>query len=272
MSSCFKTFCHFQGVHKAESVAYLSRSNGRAENADRQLFDKLAKLHRESKVNWYQGLSRALRAYHELLGPTSVSPHVAVFGMDLTSTQLPWHQPGMALDVEELVAKQKEPHHPISDYLRREHASAVERKDYTEPGPVYKNGDAVWLLFPRLVGIHRFKPWWTPAVVERRIGLNTYDISTHRGPNKAAHSSQLKDRLADITGAHVDLSYTHEKLSAEDDAQEDDYLVDRILRHCPKHGSRRGTRRRDLRCDGHPAVPVGLQPRLTRMWAYHDSP
>ena len=98
VSSWFKTFCHQQGVQKAESVAYLSRSNGRAENAGWQLFDKRAKLHRENKVNWYEGLRRALEAYHALPGPTGVSPYVAIFGRDLTSTQLPWHQPGMALD------------------------------------------------------------------------------------------------------------------------------------------------------------------------------
>ena len=63
------------------------------------------------------------------------------------------------------------------------------------------------------------------------MGRNTYDISTNRGPIKATHSSYLKRRLADLTGAHVDLSYTHEKLSDEDDAQEDDYLVHRVLRH-----------------------------------------
>ena len=45
VSSWFRTFCHVQGVYKAESVTYLSRSNGRAETAGRQLFDKLAKLH-----------------------------------------------------------------------------------------------------------------------------------------------------------------------------------------------------------------------------------
>ena len=52
VSCWFKAFCHLQGVHKAESVAYLSRSNGRAENAGRQLFDRLVKLHRENKVKW----------------------------------------------------------------------------------------------------------------------------------------------------------------------------------------------------------------------------
>ena len=70
------------------------------------------------------------------------------------------------------------------------------------------------------------------------MGLITYNISTQRGPIKAAHSSQLKLRLADLTGAHVNLNYTHEKLSAEVDGQEDEYLVDWIPQHRPKAGSR----------------------------------
>ena len=203
-------------------MAYLSRSNGRAENAGRQLFDELAKPHQENKVNWYKGLSVALQAYHELPGPTGVSPHVAVFGRDLTCTQLPWHQPGMALDAEECVTKRKELHRLISHSLCREHTAADDRRDCTEPGPIYKNGDAVWVLRPRPVGIQRFKFWWTPAVLKKKIGLSTHGISTNRGQIKAAHSSQLKHRLTDLTGAHVDLSYTPEKTVAEDDAQEDD--------------------------------------------------
>ena len=237
VSSWFNPFCQLQGVQKTESVAYLSSSNGRAENAGQQSFDKLAKLHQESKVNWYEGHSWALPAYHELPGPTGVSPHVAVFGRDFTSTPLPWHQRGLALDADEFVAKLKELHRLNSESLRRKHAASDERKDYTVSGADYKNGDAVWLLRPCPVAIHRFKSRWTPAVGERRIGPNTYYISRHRGLIKAAHSSQPKHPIADLTGARVDLSYTDEKLSAEDGAQEDDYLVNRILRHGPKPGS-----------------------------------
>ena len=91
MSSWFKTFCNLQGGHKAESTAYLCTSNGQAEEASRQLFDKLAKLHRENRVNWYDALPPALQAYHELPGPTGVSPHVALSDRDLTSTEIPWH-------------------------------------------------------------------------------------------------------------------------------------------------------------------------------------
>ena len=73
-------------------------------------------------------------------------------------------------------------------------------------------------------------------MVERRIGLTTRKISTRRGPVKAAHSSQIMHGLADRTGTHVDLSYTHEKLSGEDDAQHN-YLFHGILWDQPKTGS-----------------------------------
>ena len=142
MCSSFKTFWHLQGVHQAESVAYLSRSKGRADNAGSQLFDNLAKLNRENKMNWYKGFPRALQTYHDLPGPTGLSPHVAVFSSILTSTQHPWHEPGMALNAEEFVAKQKKLHRLISDSHPREHTAVDDRRDYTEPGPVYKNRDA----------------------------------------------------------------------------------------------------------------------------------
>ena len=41
----FKAMCSLMGIRHAKSVAYLSRSNGRAEVAGRQLFEKLRKIH-----------------------------------------------------------------------------------------------------------------------------------------------------------------------------------------------------------------------------------
>ena len=93
------------------------------------MFDNLANLRQENKMNWYEGLSRAVQAYHELRAPTGVSPHVAVIGRDLSSTQLSWNQPGLALNAEEFVPKQKELRRLISDSLRREHDAADDRRD-----------------------------------------------------------------------------------------------------------------------------------------------
>ena len=51
----FKAMCFLMGIRHAKSVAYLSRSNGRAEVAGRQLFEKLRKIHiTNPRRNWFE--------------------------------------------------------------------------------------------------------------------------------------------------------------------------------------------------------------------------
>ena len=51
----FKAMCSLMGIRHAKSVAYLSRSNGRAEVAGRQLFEKLRKIHiTNPRPNWFE--------------------------------------------------------------------------------------------------------------------------------------------------------------------------------------------------------------------------
>ena len=51
----FKAMCSLMGIRHAKSVAYLSRSNGRAEVAGRQLFEKLRKIHiTNPRRNWFE--------------------------------------------------------------------------------------------------------------------------------------------------------------------------------------------------------------------------
>ena len=51
----FKAMCAYMRVRHATSVAHLSRSNGRAELADRHVFEMLRKLHLENpKKNWFR--------------------------------------------------------------------------------------------------------------------------------------------------------------------------------------------------------------------------
>ena len=72
----FKTMCRHMGIWHAKTVAYHSRSNGRAEVAGRQLhIDKPGR-------NWYNSLWRVRQAYHELPGPTGLSPHRILFLRD----------------------------------------------------------------------------------------------------------------------------------------------------------------------------------------------
>ena len=66
----FKTMCSLMGIRHAKSVAYLSRSNGRAEVAGRLVFEKLRKIHLEHKrQNWFEEMWTAIKAHHDT--PTS---------------------------------------------------------------------------------------------------------------------------------------------------------------------------------------------------------
>ena len=76
----FKTMCKHMGIRHAKTVAYHSRSNGRAEVAGRQMFEKFRQLHiDEPGRNWYNSLWRVPQAYHDLPGPTGLSPHRYVY-------------------------------------------------------------------------------------------------------------------------------------------------------------------------------------------------
>ena len=87
----FKTMCKHMGIRHAKTVAYHSRSNGRAEVAGRQMFEKFRQLHiDESGRNWYNSLWRVLQGYHDLPGPTGQSPHRILFLRDRVSRTLPW--------------------------------------------------------------------------------------------------------------------------------------------------------------------------------------
>ena len=62
-------------IRHAKSFAYLSRSNGRAELAGRQLFEKLRNFHVTNKRrNWFEEMWTALKALHETPTPVRLSP------------------------------------------------------------------------------------------------------------------------------------------------------------------------------------------------------
>ena len=62
----FKAMCSLMGIRHAKSVAYLSRSNGRAGVAGRQLFEKLRRIHiTNPRQNWFADLWPALKAHHD---------------------------------------------------------------------------------------------------------------------------------------------------------------------------------------------------------------
>ena len=79
----FKAMGFLMEIRHAKSVAYLNRSNGRAEEAGRQLFEKLRKIHLTYKRrNWIEEMWPALKAHHGTPTTAELSPHQILFGRD----------------------------------------------------------------------------------------------------------------------------------------------------------------------------------------------
>ena len=222
--------CSLMGIRHAKSVAYLSRSNGRAEVAGRQLFEKLRKIHiTNPRRNWFEEMWPALKAHHDNLTPGGLSPHQILFGRDPLGRGLPLSGDGIAMDAQEFFARQEQTARDIRQQLKKEHAER-QKSAPSSTAQKFRVGDPVWVIRPRPMGTHRTKTWFTPGEVVRRIGEDTYRIKVGHGQFRERHESQLCVREPDLRGQHVSLSYAaHEADSDDDYAEQDDYTVEKIL-------------------------------------------
>ena len=231
----FKAMCSLMGIRHAKSVAYLSRSNGSAEVAGRQLFEKLRKIHiTNPRRNWFEEMWPALKAHHDTPTPGGLSPHQILFGRDPLDRGLPLSGDGMAMDAKEFFARQEQTARDIRQQLEKEHAER-QKSAPSSTAQKFRVGDPVWVIRPRPMGTHRTKTWFTPGEVVRRIGEDTYRIKVGHGQFRERHESQLRVREPDLRGQHVSLSYAaHEADSDDDYAEQDDYTVEKILAQRPK--------------------------------------
>ena len=91
--------CPLIRIRHAKSVAYLSRSNGWAEVAGRQLFEKLRKIHiTNPRQNWFEEMWPALKAHNDTPNPAGLSPHQILIGRDPLGRGLPLSGDGMSMD------------------------------------------------------------------------------------------------------------------------------------------------------------------------------
>ena len=174
----FKAMCSLMGIRHAKSVAYLSQSNGRAEVAGRQLFEKLRKIHiTNPRRNWFEEMWPALKAHHDTPTPGGFSPHQILFGRDPLGRGLPLSGDGMAMDAKEFFARQEQTARDIRQQLEKEHAER-QKSAPSSTAQKFRVGDPVWVIRPRPMGTHRTKTWFTPGEVVRRIGEDTYTDSS----------------------------------------------------------------------------------------------
>ena len=208
----FKAMCSLMGIRHAKSVAYLSRSNGRAEVAGRQLFEKLRKIHIiNPRRNWFEEMCPALKAHHDTPTLGGLSPHQILFGRDPLGRGLPLSGDGMAMDAKEFFARQEATVRNIRQQLEKEHAER-QKSAPSSTAQKFRVGDPVWVITPRPMGTHSTETWFTPGKVVRRIGEDTYRIKVGHGQFRERHGGQLRVREPDLRGQHVSLDLPHMRL------------------------------------------------------------
>ena len=112
--------CSLLGLWHAMSVAYLSRSNGEAEEAGTQPLEVLRKIHLTNKRrNWFEEMLRALQAHHDTPALGGLSPHQILFGRDPLDRGLPLSGDGMAKEAKEFFARQETTAREICQQLKK---------------------------------------------------------------------------------------------------------------------------------------------------------
>ena len=236
----FKTMCKHMGIWHARTVAYHSRSNGRAEVAVRQMFEKFRRLHiDEPGRNWYNSLWRVLQAYHDLPGPTGLSPHRTLFLRDRVSRTLPWLNHGkVARDANAMMAETDDTAAKVCKALQDEHDK---RAKYFKQGKVQKYAlqDTVWVErhHKDVLSRHRQASWYVPGVIVRKVGQDVYAVRV--GDNKILDRdhTQLRPRAPDPSGRPVTFEFTAGDLDSDDEGEDDNFTAEKILADQPDPGT-----------------------------------
>ena len=236
----FKTMCKHMGIWHAKTVAYHSRSNGRAEVAGRQMFETFRQLHiDEPGRNWYRSLSRVLRAYHDLPGPTGLSPHCIPFLQDRVSRTLPWLNHGkVARDASAMMAEADDAAAKVCKALQDEHEK---RAKYFKQGKVQKYAlrDTVWVErhHKDVLSRHRQASWYVPGVIVRNVGQDVYAVRV--GANKILDHdhTELRPRAPDPSGRPVTFEFTARDLDSDDEGEDDDFTAEKIPMDKPDPGT-----------------------------------
>ena len=236
----FKTMCKHMGIRHAKTVAYNSRSNGRAEVDGRQMFEKFRQLHiNEPGRKWYNSLWRVLQAYHDLPGPTGLSPHRILFLQDRVSRTLPRLNHGkVARDANAMIAEADDTAAKVCKALQDEHEK---RAKYFKQGKVQKYAlqDTVWVErhHKDVLSRHRQASWYVPGIIVRKVGQVVYAVCVGDNSILDRDHTKLRPRAPDPSGRPVTFGFTAGDVDSDDEGEDDDFTAERILADKPDPGT-----------------------------------
>ena len=222
------------GVRQVYSQAYHHSANGRADMAGKTLQQVLRRLHQEDRINWVQALPRAIQNYHDLAGPSGLSPYEIVFGGRIRSMGgIPRNPQVEAPDAKEWIRQGQETDRKVSLKLRELHQAWTEKINATRATrPEFKVGDTVWVLRPRHIGTDKLSSWWIgpcPIVVQR--GLNSFVVEIKPGHERAVHTCQLKEFKVDTFSGRPTPLHFIKPTEADMGIEVDEWEVEKITDH-----------------------------------------
>ena len=213
--------------------------------------------------NWYNSLWRVLQAYHDLPGPTGLSPHRILFLRDRVSRTLPWLNHGkVAREANAMMAEADDTAAKVCKALQDEHDK---RAKYFKQGKVQKYAfqDTVWVErhHKDVLSRHQQASWYVPGVIVR-VGDNKILDRDH---------TQLRPRAPDPSGRPVTFEFTAGDVDSDDEGEDDDFTAEKILADKPDPGTPVG-RLYKVRWKGFAASrdswepPSSFVPRYTTVW------
>ena len=230
----WQTLCSFMGVRQVYSQAYHHSANGRAEMAGKTLIQVLRRLHTEDRINWAEALQRAVRIYHDLPGPSGLSPYEIVFGGRVRSLGgIPQHPRIESPDAMEWIRSGEEVDKKVAKKLWELHRKAADVVNASRNvQPVHKVGDTVWVLRPRHLGTNKLASWWIgPCPVLARQGADSYVVEVKPGQEKAFHSSHMKVFKEDEYGDDPTPLHFVQPMEADMEIELDEWEVEKVLEH-----------------------------------------
>jgi hypothetical protein len=236
-SQWFNTMCATLGIRQGFSQAYHHQANGRAEMAGQQILEKLRKMLVGGNFCWVELLPAALDRIHDTPGESGLSPYQIVFGRDRPLANKPYEPPRECEDAQQFFEKMKRIDKQVADKLNEIHKKEVDKVNLTrEELTPFKVGDLIYYRRPEKSGSKLDSRWIGPAVVRAREGERSYVIEIKEGVEMKAHRSFMKPCFNDnCLGQAVPLFY-HKRTILDPEAQADEWIVDKILKHRKKDG------------------------------------
>ena len=101
---------------------------------------------------------------------------------------------------------------------------------------IYNPGDEVYYRRPEGSGNKLDSRWLGPALILRREGEASYVIQLREGVKVSAHQTFLKPSFNKRFLGHPVPLYYHRRTVLDPEAQEEEWIVDRILKHRTREG------------------------------------